>query len=108
MATIHGAAALGMSDEVGSIEPGKRADIVIHTVDRPEAHPRFQDPVDNLIFYRQSATADTVYIDAEAVLEDGKFTRFDPADAYETIDAMAAEFEATVGPSRFASWPLVT
>ena len=49
-----------------------------------------------------------MYIDAEAVLEDGKFTRFDPADAYETIDAMAAEFEATVGPSRFASWPLVT
>ena len=31
-----------------------------------------------------------------------------PADAYETIDAMAAEFEAMVGPSRFASRPLVT
>ena len=108
MATIHGAAALGMSDEVGSIEPGKRADIVIHTVDRPEAHPRFQDPVDNLIFYRQSATVDTVYIDGEAVLEGGKFTRFDPADAYEAIDAIAAEFEAIVGPARFASWPVVT
>ena len=108
MATVHGATALGMSDEVGSIESGKRADIVIHTVDRPEAHPRFQDPVDNLIFYRQSATVDTVYIDGEVVLEDGRFTRFNPDEVYAMLDEVAARFESMVGPSRFAKWPLVT
>ena len=66
IATLHGAAAVGMADEIGSLEVGKRADIVIHTLDRPEAHPRFQDPVDSLVFYRQSRTVDTVIIDGEA------------------------------------------
>jgi len=108
MATLHGARVLGMADEVGSIEVGKRADIVVHTLDRPEGHPRFQDPVDNLVFYRQSATVDTVFIDGEAVLDGGRFTRFDATEAYRRIDAKAAEFEELIGASSFATWPLVT
>lgn len=108
MATLHGARVLGMADEVGSIEVGKRADIVVHTLDRPEGHPRFQDPVDNLVFYRQSATVDTVFIDGEAVLDGGRFTRFDATEAYRRIDAKAAEFEELIGASNFATWPLVT
>jgi len=105
---LHGARVLGMADEVGSIEVGKRADIVVHTLDRPEGHPRFQDPVDNLVFYRQSATVDTVFIDGEAVLDGGRFTRFDATEAYRRIDAKAAEFEELIGASSFATWPLVT
>jgi cytosine/adenosine deaminase-related metal-dependent hydrolase len=108
MATLHGARVLGMADEVGSIEVGKRADIVVHTLDRPEGHPRFQDPVDNLVFYRQSATIDTVFIDGEAVLDGGRFTRFDATEAYRRIDAKATEFEELIGASNFATWPLVT
>jgi cytosine/adenosine deaminase-related metal-dependent hydrolase len=108
MATLHGARVLGMADEVGSIEVGKRADIVVHTLDRPEGHPRFQDPVDNLVFYRQSATVDTVFVDGEAILDGGRFTRFNATEAYRQIDAKAVEFEELIGASRFATWPLVT
>ena len=107
MATLHGARVLGMEDEVGSIEVGKRADIVVHTLDRPEGHPRFGDPVDNLVFYRQSATVDTVFVDGEAVLEGGRFTRFDAAEAYRQIDAEASRFEAALGAASFATWPLI-
>ena len=38
MATIHGARAVGMADEIGSLEVGKRADIVIHNTTAPETH----------------------------------------------------------------------
>ncbi len=107
MATLHGAAAVGMEDEIGSLEVGKRADIVIHALDRPEAHPRFQDPVDSLVFYRQSRTVDTVFIGGEAVYDNGCFTRFDADEAYRKIDDAASRFENTVGASSFATWPIV-
>ena len=107
MATLHGARVLGMENEVGSIEVGKRADIVIHTLDRPEGHPRFQDPVDNLVFYRQSATVDTVLVGGEAVLDGGRFTRLNAAEAYRMIDAEASRFEQGLGAGTFAAWPLV-
>ena len=63
MATRHGARALGLEEEVGSIEVGKRADLVVHTLNRPEAYPRFQDPVDSLVYFRGSSTVDTVFVE---------------------------------------------
>ena len=107
MATLHGARALGLDDEIGSIEVGKRADLVVHRLDRPEAHPRFRDPVDNLVYFRASSTVDTVFVDGEAILDRGVFTRFDSGEAYRRIDAAAAEFEAGVGAATYAAWPLV-
>ena len=107
MATLHGAKALGFENEIGSIEVGKRADLVIHSLHRPEAYPRFRDPVDNLVYFRSSSTVDTVFVDGEAILDNGRFTRFDAASAYRMIEAAAAEFEAGVGASTYAVWPLV-
>jgi cytosine/adenosine deaminase-related metal-dependent hydrolase len=107
MATLGGAHALSLAGEIGSLERGKRADVVIHTVDRPEAHPRWADPVDNLVFYGQTATVDTVLVDGEVVLEGGRFTRFDASDAYRKIDAEAERFEDLLGRRAFATWPIV-
>ena len=106
MATLHGARALGL-DEVGSIEVGKQADLVVHALDRPEAHPRFQDPVDSLVYFRGSSTVDTVLVNGEVILDRGRFTRFDAAAAYQAIDEASAEFEAGVGASIYSVWPLV-
>lgn len=107
MATLHGARALGLEDEVGSIEVGKQADLVVHALDRPEAHPRFQDPVDSLVYFRGSSTVDTVLVAGEVILDRGRFTRFDAATAYQAIDEASAEFEAGVGASIYSVWPLV-
>ena len=107
MATLHGAKALGLDKEIGSIEVGKRADLVVHSLDRPEAYPRFQDPVDNLVYFRGSVTVETVFVDGEAILDQGRFTRFDAEQAYEMIDRAAAGFEAGVGASIYSVWPLV-
>src|SRR5581483_2573343 len=107
MATISGARALGLADELGSLEVGKRADVVIHSLDRPEAHPRWKDPVDSLVFFRQAATVDTVLVDGEAVLAGGRFTRVDAGEAFARIDAAAQGIEARLGAGRFARWPLV-
>ena len=49
MATRGGARAAGLEAEIGSIEVGKRADLVLHTLDRPEMRP-VTDMIRNLVF----------------------------------------------------------
>jgi cytosine/adenosine deaminase-related metal-dependent hydrolase len=103
MATIHGARALGMQDEVGSLAVGKRADLVIHRIDRPV--PMTDDPVPNLIYYNQSHSVDTVYVDGEAIFREGRFTRFDPVAAVKRINQAAGARAKGIG-IRGGTWPI--
>jgi 5-methylthioadenosine/S-adenosylhomocysteine deaminase len=107
MATINGARALGLEGEVGSLEVGKRADLVIHALDRPEAHPLRRDPVDTLVFYTGSRTVQTVLVDGEVVFDDGRLTRLDVDEAFRRIDAGGARLEDRLGAATFSAWPLV-
>ena len=108
MATLHGARALGMADEIGSLEVGKRADIVVHDLARTEHHPNFHDLVDALVLVMQSGTVESVYVDGEPIYEGRRFTRFDAASALADVDRLAAGFEQRVGIGRFSAWPLIS
>ena len=68
MATINGAKAVGLDDRIGSLEPGKRADIVVRANDVPEAYP-LTDPISQLVYSARSTTVHTVVIDGRVVLE---------------------------------------
>jgi cytosine/adenosine deaminase-related metal-dependent hydrolase len=107
MATLGSARAIGLQDEIGSLEVGKRADLVIHTVDRPEARPRFRNPVANLVYFAQSQTVDTVLVDGEVILEHGQFARFDQREAFARIDTKTAALEKQLGVPELGAWPLV-
>ena len=107
MATLHGARALGMEEEVGSLEVGKRADLVIHGLDRPESRPRFRDPVTNLVYYSLSRTVETVMVEGEFIFERGEFTRFDKAETYNQLDARSEIIEERIGFQEPNSWPLI-
>jgi cytosine/adenosine deaminase-related metal-dependent hydrolase len=106
MATIHGARALGMHNQVGSLETGKRADLVIHTLDRPEPHPRF-DPVDNLIYFSLSRTVDTVIVDGRIIFDHGQFTLIDAQQAYARIDACGQSVKNRIGTKVPSPWPII-
>jgi 5-methylthioadenosine/S-adenosylhomocysteine deaminase len=71
-ATRNGAAALGLAGEVGSIEPGKRADIVLVDLDRPHLQPRAANDLDTLasllVFAASARDVDTVIIDGRIVM----------------------------------------
>ena len=71
MATINGARALGMENEIGSIEVGKKADIVLIDYRKPHLIP-IVDPVANLIHTGLGSDVDTVIINGEIVVEEGK------------------------------------
>jgi cytosine/adenosine deaminase-related metal-dependent hydrolase len=105
MATIHGARAVGRADELGSIESGKRADIVLHHATRPEAHPPV-DPAGNLVFSSQSRTVDTVIVNGEIVVEDGWPTRIDLEALLREVDERARDLYGRLGYSVVSRWPV--
>ena len=107
MATRHGARAPGLADEIGSVEPGKAADLVTHDLTRTESHPRLQDPVEALVDVMQSGTVGTVVVAGEIVIERGRSTRVHATEVHGTVDRFAAEVEGRMGPGRFSRWPLV-
>jgi 5-methylthioadenosine/S-adenosylhomocysteine deaminase len=71
MATLNAARALGLCDELGSIEEGKRADLCAVTLDRFETRPCF-DPLSHLIYTAGREHVSHVWVDGEARVSDGE------------------------------------
>ncbi|NHA69270.1 amidohydrolase family protein [Phycicoccus flavus] len=77
--TVDGARALGLGGEIGSVEPGKRADLVLLDLDRPHLTP-VHDVAALLVFAAGRADVTDVLVDGEVVVRDGRSTRVDTAD----------------------------
>jgi 5-methylthioadenosine/S-adenosylhomocysteine deaminase len=92
MLTIEGARALGIGDEIGSIEPGKRADIILLDVDKPKFTPLTNVPA-HVVNNAAPADVETVIVDGEFVLRDG---------VVETMDAEAVQERVERAVERFA------
>ena len=76
MATAGGAAAILQSETVGSIEVGKRADLVLYRLDAPWWVP-VNDPSSQLVFAENGSSVETVLVDGQVVVEDGRIVAFD-------------------------------
>lgn len=73
MVTLGGARAAGLDRLIGSLEPGKRADIVIRRTDAVELAPGI-DPAHQLVTVGHGPTADTVLVNGRVVLRGGRST----------------------------------
>lgn len=83
LATSEGARALGLQKEIGTIEPGKRADLVVLASDRPELWAAPQaDPHDLVAFGASRSTVRHVLIEGKVEVEDGRLTRLDLEEIY--------------------------
>jgi 5-methylthioadenosine/S-adenosylhomocysteine deaminase len=69
MATIGGARVLGLEKEIGSIEPGKRADIIVVRADQPHATPMFH-PYSQLVYALKGSDVADVFINGRAIVRD--------------------------------------
>ncbi|MET0553319.1 MAG: amidohydrolase [Vicinamibacteria bacterium] len=79
MATLGGARALGMEDRIGSLEAGKRADVVVVGVDRAGMRPVY-DPVSHLVYVAKGADVRDVVIEGRVVMRDRRvLTLSEPA-----------------------------
>jgi 5-methylthioadenosine/S-adenosylhomocysteine deaminase len=76
MLTIEGARVLGIDRLTGSIEPGKRADLVVFDANRLEATPA-HDPASNLVYSLGPRSVRDVLVDGELLVRGGKLMRDD-------------------------------
>jgi len=81
MATINGAKALGLEKEIGSIEAGKKADIILINLRSTRFEPvvmgKYSNLLPNLVYGAHGDNVDTTIIDGKIVMQDRKITTVD-------------------------------
>jgi 5-methylthioadenosine/S-adenosylhomocysteine deaminase len=92
LATSGGARALGLQDEIGTVEPGRLADLVVLATDRPELWAAPQaDPHDLVAFSASRAAVRHVLIEGRILVEDGRLTQLDLEEIYRQSKRCLAE-----------------
>jgi 5-methylthioadenosine/S-adenosylhomocysteine deaminase len=104
MQTLGGARAAGLGEIIGSIEPGKRADIVVRANGLAELAPG-ADAAHQLICVGHGATADTVLVNGRIVMRGGRSTLMDEAAVIAAARASVARMVERLGLKPAGLWP---
>jgi 5-methylthioadenosine/S-adenosylhomocysteine deaminase len=106
MQTVRAARTAGLDREIGSLEPGKRADIVIRSPLAAEAQPAV-NPVHQLALLNRAGGVDTVIVDGRIVLRGGRSTRVDEGEAYALVKSPVEQRMRRLGLSPSLAWPVI-
>jgi cytosine/adenosine deaminase-related metal-dependent hydrolase len=105
MATLNGSKALGISSQVGSIEPGKRADFIIINTDTPHLTPVW-NPVASVVFGAQGSDVDTVVVDGQVLMKARKVLTLDEGAVLEDVRRRYQDVAKRAGVRDISSnWP---
>ena len=99
LATLGGARAIGMEDRIGSLEAGKRADVVVATLHKPELVPHATWP-SNLVYSSSPSAVRTVLVDGRVVVDDGRVVAWEHDEVIAHGNRMALEMDAHTGLAR--------
>lgn len=106
MATIRGAQALGLEQEIGSLEPGKRADFILVNMDAPHLTPVW-DPVSSLVYAACGTDVDTVVIDGKIVMQGRKVLTLDEEAILTDVRSRYREVARRGGLEIGPRWPVI-
>jgi cytosine/adenosine deaminase-related metal-dependent hydrolase len=106
MQTIGAAQAAGMREMLGSIEVGKRADLVIRNKDFGETQPDL-DPIREIALVGRSKSVDTVIVDGKVVLRHGRAQLIEERKVWELANASARRLVERLELSPGPAWPFV-
>jgi 5-methylthioadenosine/S-adenosylhomocysteine deaminase len=106
MATLLGARAVGLGDETGSIEVGKKADLVVFDARRAEWRGLF-DPVNNLVYSADGHSIVTVIADGRIVVDGGRVTFADEGAVADRVQEIGERLLARTGTRvNRGRWPV--
>ena len=105
MQTINAATAAGLAAELGSLEPGKRADVVVRSARVAEAHPD-NNPVHSLALRLGAGSVDTVLVDGQVVFSSGHATRVDEWEVQRAASESVAARANRLGINLQTAWPM--
>lgn len=95
MATRRGADALGMGDRIGSLEPGKLADVITVSVDSARQTPLF-DPISHLVYVTRGTDVRTTIVHGEVLMRRGQVLSLDRNEVIREAREMAETVRAAV------------
>lgn len=95
MATLGGARALGMEDELGSLTPGKRADLIVVGLGAARLHPIY-DPVSDLVYVTKGADVQDSVIEGRVVMRDRKVLTLDEGEVLAEAGRLAEQVRASL------------
>jgi len=95
MATIEGARAIGMEKELGSLEPGKRADIIVVSMASPRQTPMY-DPISHLVYVTRGDDVTTTIVNGRVLMRDRKVLTLDSAPVHAEAREYADKVRAAV------------
>ncbi|MBV8790700.1 MAG: amidohydrolase family protein [Pseudolabrys sp.] len=104
MMTVGGAKAAGLQTLIGSLEPGKRADIVIRSAESAEMMPSI-DPAHQLVTVGHGPSADTVLVNGRVVLRSGRATLVDQSRIFDQAQRSVRMIMNRLGLSLPGLWP---
>lgn len=92
MATINGAKALGLEDEIGSLEVGKKADIILVDLANALQFTPVHDVLEALVFSARGTDVDTVFVDGCKVVENKSILTVDEGEVIDLAGKQAQEY----------------
>jgi len=106
MATVRGAEALLLNKQIGSIEPGKKADLVLFDRNHPEWRPLLN--ITNSLVYSVSETSiSIVFVDGRVILDHGRVVTVDEDKIYRKADELSLKLLKRANLPLPSKWPLI-
>jgi 5-methylthioadenosine/S-adenosylhomocysteine deaminase len=99
MATIGGATVLGMADRIGSLEPGKLADLIVVSMRAARQTPMY-NPVSHLVYVTRGDDVRTTIVNGRILMRDRRMLTLDPAAVLADARRLAAKVRAAVEPRK--------
>lgn len=106
MATINGARALGLEHEIGSLEVGKKADLVVIDLDRLHTTPSL-NPISTLVYAATGGEVDTVVVDGQTVVARGQLLTMDEESVKKQARLNANALYQRAGIELRPRWPVL-
>jgi 5-methylthioadenosine/S-adenosylhomocysteine deaminase len=96
MATIGGARAMGMGSQIGSLEPGKRADVIVVGMTAARQTPMY-NPVSHLVYSSRGDDVRTTIVNGKVLMRDRKVTTLDEGAVLAEARSWAVKVRDAVG-----------
>lgn len=106
MATVNGAKATLWGNELGSLEPGKLADVIVVDMQKLHLVP-VRNPVSNLVYAANGADVDTVIIDGKIIMRGCKVSTLDENEVVERAMEVGLKVDERVGLNIGSRWPMI-
>ena len=104
--TINGAKSIKMDKYLGSLEIGKKADIILFDTLRPEWRSLF-NPVNNLIYSADGRSISDVIIDGRIIIEDGDFINIDELELINKVQNIGEDLLSRSDIKPSSNWPVI-